>query len=173
MNILSIDIGFTNTGWVVIDSNHNIIDYGVIVTNKTKNKEKYITIDNIDRITKTINELAKVIKKHQIQKIVAETPHGGAKSAMALAKMSMATSALAVLACCLGVEVEWILHFTVKKYLLGKRSGDKKDIYNIVSQIYLETFQLEGILKSKREHVIDAIGVYIVYADLLNKRGIQ
>jgi Holliday junction resolvasome RuvABC endonuclease subunit len=157
-NILALDVGFANTGWAVFSPDGEILDYGVIVTQKSKGKTIKRSDDYAIRSGSLAIQLADIIDKYQIYGVVGELPTGGAQSAMAMAQMNMATAIVASVCALKNVPTEWCTPTEVKLAMTGIRSATKEQMMDSVRIEYPDVdFKIP---KTYFEHVADAIGAY-------------
>lgn len=160
--ILALDVGFTNTGWVVFDG-QSPIDCGVIATEKNEAdlpKSKYrITDDNTGRCQRIANQLASVISKYAVKAIVAELPTGGSKSSSAATKMAMATAVVATVVELMNVRHIWTTPISGKKALCSNKGATKDEMMDAARAMFPD-FKWPKT-KTKFEHIADAIGSFL------------
>lgn len=170
MSILSLDVGFSSTGYVVWEDNKPIA-CGVIKTETTTKKSTRVADDNASRSMEMANALNGIIKRYQVKGIVGELPSGGAQSARAIAHMALATGIVSSVAAVTGVPCEWCTPIENKKRLAGSKSASKVDMMNAAIDkcggtkrssgrgVYYKLVD-EEFPASSFEHIADAVGAY-------------
>ena len=58
--LLSLDLGFANTGYVVV-SERGLETYGTITTSKTTNRQGRVSDDNVNRCSHIATEINKLV----------------------------------------------------------------------------------------------------------------
>lgn len=168
--LLSIDVGFANLGWVVFHRG-DVIDMGVITTQKAKRKTVRVADDNADRAIVLARGLAEVMRRHRIKGIIGEMPSGGSQSSRASNQMGIATGVVSAIVGVWNVPCEWCIPTDVKKAVTGKRSASKDEVMDgvaakmgwrrVTSGRSVEYVSAYGSFnKGRFEHVADAIGAY-------------
>jgi len=167
--ILSIDVGFNNTGWVVIDELGNIVSCGCIQTKKYSKKDISVAEDTMRRIREIASSLKSIIEKFKIKKVIAELPHGGGKSALAIKSMGIASGIIGSIVELFNLECAWIRPSEVKRVVCQEGETPKDVIMEFVLNKYsnCEFFpRRNGIInKSKFEHIADAICAYLAFSN--------
>lgn len=156
--LLSLDVGFRNTGWVVFD-NKKPVACGCIQTEKSKHKLARNADDNARRSAEIARHLKNIILEYNVKGIVGELPSGGAQSAKAMAQMALATGVVSAVASVLELPVSWTTPNSVKLATTGKRSAEKVEVMEAVKKRY-EYFEFPkqvGVF----EHIADACGAYL------------
>lgn len=151
--ILSLDIGFANTGYSVFKDN-NLVDYGVISTPKTN--EKYTMNDYSIRCINLFKKLSELVIQHNIQIVVGEMPSGGSQSNKASVQMGMAAATVSSVVASHNLKYYWCTPQQVKFAATGKRSATKDEIIENISKLY----NIQG-KKNQLEHICDSISAYI------------
>lgn len=137
MTILTLDIGFDNTGWAVIGKEKGIVDVGCITTSKSPKKTKVRVADeNAMRAAQTAMQLAEIIRRHSCMAMIGEMPSGGALSAMAMRSMAIASSVASVTAALLEIPAEWCTPTDVKLATVGLKSATKDEVMEAVAKKY-------------------------------------
>ena len=171
MSILSLDVGFSSTGYVVWENKKPVV-CGVIKTEATTKKTTRVSDDNANRSMELASALNEIIKKHNVKGIVGELPHGGAQSARAIAHMALATGIVSAVAAVCNVPCEWCTPVENKKTLAGSKSASKVDMMNAAIDkcngtkrssgrgVYYKLTEEDEFPASSFEHIADAVGAY-------------
>lgn len=162
--ILSLDVGFKNTGCVVFDVNDNIIDCGVITTEKSKKRNVRTADDYSLRASQLASGLKNVIESYDIKAVVGELPTGGAQSAKAMVQMGMANAVVSSVCTILDIPTDWATPNEVKLTLCGNRSATKEELMKVVKNLYpnADFPKQKGLF----EHIADAVGAYLSIKDV-------
>ena len=128
MQILALDVGFRNTGWVVFSADKPIAA-GVI---KTSAEEKRVG-DSVSAYYAACcrhiaAELRAICEGHNICAIVGELPTGGSKSGRAASMMSMALATVVTAAKLMHIPAVWTTPIAGKKALAGSNTADKREM---------------------------------------------
>jgi crossover junction endodeoxyribonuclease RuvC len=168
--LLSLDIGFSATGWSLFQGG-NLIFCGVIKTEKTRKKNVRVADDNAYRCMQIANDLKEIITSYQVNAVIGELPHGGSENARAASHMGMAVGVIVGVAGAFSLPCEWCTPYDVKKALCGSLKASKQEVMDAVARKY-------GWMKTKKnkrvtysigdlsfpkitfEHVADSIGAY-------------
>lgn len=137
MNIICLDAGFLNLGWVVAEvskrSEPKIIDCGVSVAKNLSPKERRrrgltVAHQNIARIETQVEHLLKIHKQYAPSAYFIEVPHGGAKGAIAIRSMAYATATLvaALKVIANDMPVVYMLPSEVKDLVGGATNSSKE-----------------------------------------------
>jgi len=161
--ILSLDVGFRNTGWVVFDLDGKIVDCGVLMTEKNK-KHIRVADDYATRAAKLAIGLKNIVLKYEIKLVVGELPVGGAQSARAMIQMGMANAVVAAVCAILDIPADWATPNEVKLAVCGKRSATKDEMMEQVCKLY-PSYQFPK-QKNQFEHIADAVGAYLALKDI-------
>lgn len=165
--LLVLDIGFANMGWLVFHKKE-IIDCGVVTTEKTQKKGTRVADDHAFRSIVLAKGLYDIIESNGIEGIIGELPSGGAQSAKAMGFMMSAISVVAAVGTLWNLPMEWATPTEVKKALVGHRSASKEQMMAKAGEKF--GFRFEGghwhfkdkkFIKGQFEHIADATGVYI------------
>lgn len=181
--LISLDIGFSNTGWSIFDKG-GLLDIGVIQTKKTAKKMIRVSDDNVCRCIEIANELDILKQKYKLQGVLGELP-SGSQNARAANQFGLIIGTVGVAAHFLGLPAEWCSQQEVKKAVTGNRFGGKDEIMLAVCDMVgvKRTTKIIKITKGKRigketikktyyllgkkfpdskfEHIADSIGVYM------------
>ena len=175
---MAIDIGYTNYGCIIV-KNHQIVNAGIIQTEKTKKKLTRVADDDVYRMTQIAQSLRNVIKSRNIRGILAELPISGSQNASAMKGLAMAVGVSVGLFTELQLPIEWCTPTEVKKALTGAKNASKDDIMKAACKLHnwkITTKTVQGKKKpridniyhvcgsrygkGKFEHIADAVGVY-------------
>jgi Holliday junction resolvasome RuvABC endonuclease subunit len=156
--ILALDVGFKNLGWVLIDKGR-IKSCGVIVTEKSKNKQCRVADDRAWRSAELAKELYNLIIDNSVKAVVAEAPSGGAQNARAMAYMNMGLAIVSSVCCILAIPIEWSTPQEGKKAMCGKNNASKEQMMNEArEQFPSPLYPIANV--GRFEHIADAIGSY-------------
>ena len=155
--ILSVDPGFNKNGWAVFDKSGSLVDFGVCILPKTRQKH-YLVEDYHKWIIWQTSQLDTIIKKYPISLICSEMITLGGKSAKALREMAMAMTIVTILSWFNSVPVLYTSAKSGKIALTGKGNATKKECIQVIKNTYKNKF--DKITQGNLEHIADAIGVY-------------
>ena len=161
-HVACIDIGYAASGVVIlamVDNRYQLVDKWVVRTKKSPNVRHIRSADdNIRRCKELFVALAAGINKHGCRAVAIEMPSGGARSAIAMRAMGLASGVVAGLDCfLLDVPFLYVTPADVKVALSGNNKASKEEMQSIAVKIYPTLF--DGVKKTDREHIADAIGV--------------
>lgn len=181
--IISLDIGFSNTGWSIFDKG-GLLAVGIIQTKKTEKRMIRVSDDNIRRCVEIANELDILKQKYKLQGLLGELP-SGSQNARAANQFGLIIGTVGVAAHFLGLPAEWCSQQEVKKAVSGNRFATKDEIMQAICELtgtkktekvisinkgkrsgkntIKKTYHLLGkkFPESKFEHIADSIGVYM------------
>ena len=171
--LLSLDVGFANMGWVLFEGGE-IVDCGVIRTEKTQKRGTRVADDHAYRSIVLATNLDRIISKNAVEGMIGELPSGGAQSARAMAFMNSATTLVAVVGTLKKLPMEWTTPGEVKKALGGHRNASKETMMDSASERF--GFRQDGTRfdiprggksfgKGEFEHIADAIGAYVTLSN--------
>lgn len=168
--ILCVDVGLANIGAVVIDPGmridlgipyHEIIEFAYFQTEKIDKKLRYRHSDDKGR---RVQECARfyhdIVIRHGIKRAAAELPSGGAPNSQAATDLAYASATFLAVMETLGVAVEFYSPNEVKSAAAGRSMATKDQVMSAVAAIYPKIIDRYPT-KGKREHVSDAVGVYL------------
>jgi len=159
MKILTNDPSFTAWGWAVLNEKSEVLDYGCI---KTSPDYKRCRIrkgdDKVRRTSQIINTLLDVIKKWNVDYMLAELPHGS-QNASAAVMIGIVTGVVQTLSDVLNIGVEWYSEADAKKFIFGRKDVSKEEIQKFVTSFY--KINLSGT-KYIDEAVSDALAIHYV-----------
>ena len=157
-SILACDPSITAFGWVVISQTGQVMHRGCIQTKPSPKVNKIRKGDDrCRRITEINTILLKLIRKYNIQYIVAEQPHGS-QSAVAAIMIGVMLGMLQTLADTLDIGIEWYSEGESKQNILGKKTAVKVEMINAIRKEYPE-FPFKNV-KYFDEAVADAMAVF-------------
>lgn len=154
--ILSLDIAFANTGWVVLEQGHPV-SFGTIRTEKDKRKSTRVSDDRAARAAFTASELDRLIREYQPKGLIGELP-GGSQSAAAATLLGYASGVVVAVATCHKLPCEWISEGDSKKAAIGKRTGTKEEMMEWARKTW-PAIEFPTT-KAHFEHVADALAAY-------------
>ena len=143
MNIVCLDAGFVNLGWVVAKvgkrSEPDVIDCGVsqaptLSAKERKRRGLSAAHNNIARIEKQVDHLIKLDETYSPVAYFVEVPHGGAKGALAIRAMAYATTLIVATLRTLDRDkpVTYILPSEVKELVGGSTTSSKEELASAV-----------------------------------------
>lgn len=156
--ILAVDAGFTATGYAVVRGGA-VLTCGCIRTEPTKLKHAVRKADDdVERCQLIARQLKLLTQNYPVQGLLVELPTGGGQSARAVACMSKASAVMATFVELMGLPTEWITP-TAVKLITGRKDASKEDVEKTVLARWPDVPLPKA--KCEREHVTDALGVYI------------
>ncbi len=171
--ILCVDVGLANIGAVVVDPKamgcytaagskaHLIAEFAYFHTEKSDRKARWrYSDDRARRVQEVARFYRDIVKRHGIKRAAAELPIGGAPNSQAATDLALASTAFIAVMEVLEVAVEFYDPREVKKAATGRENGTKDQVMDAVSTLYPEIMD-QFPTKEKREHVSDAVGVYL------------
>lgn len=161
MKILTNDPSITAWGWAVIQiagGRSRILESGCIKTKPTYKKQRIRKGDDTARrLSEVSKKLVEVHKKHDLDWVLSELPHGS-QNASAAVMIGAVAGISSAYAACFNLPIEWYSEGDCKNHLLNKRSATKQEMIDAVTDIYGERW-LTGV-KYKDEAVADALAVF-------------
>lgn len=165
MNVLVLDIGFRNMGWVIFDLSkapHRPIACGVICTEKSDKKLKVRAADDNMRCSAELaTGLVQVIKRYGVYGILGELPHGGSQNATAAKQMQAASSVVAAVAEIAGLPADFSTPEEGKLALCGKKTASKKEMIAAAKKRWENNIEFPKAEK-RAEHIADACACFLV-----------
>ena len=127
--LLCLDIGFTATGYAVIDpAGFVLLEVGSITTKKSGKKQAVrVSDDDVRRCSELTRGLLDLIRKRSITGVVAELPHGGSLNSRAARSMGMATAVLSSVVEFTQLPAEYYTPASLKA-ITGLRKPSKEDV---------------------------------------------
>jgi Holliday junction resolvasome RuvABC endonuclease subunit len=157
--ILTNDPSIVAWGWVVMTTRNNIIEAGCIKTAPEQKKRRIRKSDDRTRRINDINAvLLSLIKKYNIEYIIAEMPHGS-QSASAAIMIGIVLGMLQTISDCLNIPIEYYSEGDSKKCLLGKLSATKDETKQAIDKLYDVPWTGIGY---KDEAIADAVSIFHV-----------
>lgn len=165
--IMAYDPSLTGWGWVVVKIDGTVLSCGCIKTG-SENKVRRIRKgdDDVRRIAEINHALLRRIRRHRVNYLLSELPHGSQSSAAA--KTVGITAAVGqTLAQALDIPIEWYSEGDSKKALLGKTTGTKQETIDEIANHYIiprtgkwkKDAPWSGI-KYRDEAVADAMSIF-------------
>lgn len=159
-NYLGIDPSTVASGYGVIDSNGDLIDWGVIKPNKNK-------LSETQQAAFQYNAFKELVEKYDIKGIATEDQHSG-PNPDTLKKLSRVSGYLILLAGQYDLPFELYHPSSWRKITLGKGNAKKEDSVSWANEKY------ELLLDVKKKNGNDiAEGIGIAYAGMLHFTGEQ
>lgn len=162
--ILSVDAALKNFGISVFDDQNRVHFVKTIKTKKSTNKKIRKSEDYGQRICYIVSELAKVVRKYQIQKIYGEMPSFGAQSSNAAISLSAAATIILSLGTIFNIPCIWCPQEAIKKKFT---TGTKKEIMEAVCHLY--GWPMESrIVNLKKQNTTRIDTIYIVMGEKMS-----
>lgn len=153
MNVICLDAGFVNLGWVVAEvtkrSEPKILDCGVSSAPNLSPKERKrrglaVAHQNIARMETQVEHLVKLDKLYNPAAYFIEVPHGGAKGAIAIRSMAYATALLVASLKTLSLTVAerivvYMLPSEIKDLVGGSTTASKEILASKVRTFWPDT----------------------------------
>ena len=177
MNILGIDGGFGNLGWSVVEigaSTARLVELGCVTT-KPSQRKVLKTDDNIQRCRELVRALRPVWADSSPVAIAAESM-SWPRNASSSAKIGIAWGVVITLAELLSLPIIATSPQGIKKALTNDASASKAKVQAAVEAIHgFENLAalLEPIVKTRREHPVDATAAVIAALDTEIVRAIR
>ncbi len=154
--ILTNDPSLTAWGYCVM-KNNTVLECGCIKTTPEHKKKR---IRKSDDTVRRISELNKIllglIKRHEVDFILSEAPHGS-QNASAAMMVGIVAGMIQTISDTLEIPVEWYSEMDSKKFVLGKKAAVKVEMINAIKKLYEVPWKK---VKYHDEAVADAIAVY-------------
>jgi Holliday junction resolvasome RuvABC endonuclease subunit len=158
--ILACDPSLTAWGWAIINWDGSVVAHGCIRTEPMHTKQRIRVGDDFTRRIKEIaNVLITAIKKHNVNYMVCELPHGS-KNAAAAKMVGAVPSIMETISSCFDIGVEWYSEADGKKAVLGSSKGDKETMVRAIKKRF-PNIAFKGF-KYYDEAVADAMAIYHV-----------
>lgn len=171
--LLACDPGYSNYGCSVIDKYGTVVDLGTIQTKKSNKKLLRAADDDVQRITQIVSKLSQVIKKYEIQGILAELPPSNSQSAKAAKGLGMAVALSVTLFAELRIPVEWATPEEVKYALTGKKNASKEDMMLTACKKYDWQITQKKIHSKKTQKVCRVDNVYYPLGRAMGKNQFE
>lgn len=169
--LLSLDIALSNTGWVLWERGE-MIDCGVVRTEKNKKKTVRTADDNADRAALLSAFICTLLRSWSITGVLGELP-SGSQNARAANQLGIALGAVVGAATAYQMPCEWCSQQEVKKAVSGRKNASKDEIiahvaermgWVVVENMAGKPFKWHAVggsfNKTHIEHIADAVGVY-------------
>ena len=175
--LLSLDLGFVNTGYVIVSA-RGLETYGTIITSKTTNKQGRVADDNLSRCVHIATELKRLAIGYDIDGIMGELPSGGTQSSSAAKAMSLVTGCVGACVALLDLPCEWCTPLQTKMALCGTKTASKQDMMEKAVEVMRGGSEKKAngvqywmplvgdrkgpaMFGSTFEHVADALGAFM------------
>ncbi|MCC0662483.1 crossover junction endodeoxyribonuclease RuvC [Clostridioides sp. ZZV15-6597] len=160
--VLALDVSMSATGWAIINSNKEVLEYGKIVTKK----ENFDTED--ERMCHICNAIQEIITSHNIQIVLVEDQFTSrnSKTILSLRKLLGAIMRTVKLN---NIEIEYMYPVSIRKYLMNSGKAKKEEVAVYVRENIIDIGEyIDRTCKAKTSDIYDAIALGIAY---LNKVG--
>jgi len=136
ITILANDPSICAWGYSVLNQDGKILETGCIKTESGGKKLRVRKGDDTIRRIREINErLLSQVKKHNIEYIVSELPHGS-QSASAAVMIGICMGILETISNALEIGIEWYSENDSKRHSLNKSTGEKLEMVQKMKIIY-------------------------------------
>ncbi|HBE8644529.1 TPA: crossover junction endodeoxyribonuclease RuvC [Clostridioides difficile] len=160
--VLALDVSLSSTGWAIINSNKEILEYGKIVTKK----ENFDTED--ERMCYICNTIQEIITTHNIQIVLVEDQFTSrnSKTILSLRKLLGAIMRTVKLN---NIELEYMYPVSIRKYLMNSGKVKKEEVAIYVRENIIDIGEyIDRTCKAKTSDIYDAIALGIAYLNKLN-----
>ncbi|HBF2862347.1 TPA: crossover junction endodeoxyribonuclease RuvC [Clostridioides difficile] len=160
--VLALDVSLSSTGWAIINSNKEILEYGKIVTKK----ENFDTED--ERMCYICNTIQEIITTHNIQIVLVEDQFTSrnSKTILSLRKLLGAIMRTVKLN---NIEIEYMYPVSIRKYLMNSGKVKKEEVAIYVRENIIDIGEyVDRTCKAKTSDIYDAIALGIAYLNKLN-----
>jgi Holliday junction resolvasome RuvABC endonuclease subunit len=173
--ILGLDASISSTGWAVVDSDNNLIDFGKLVTKKDKKIDE--NLDNDRRIFYIASSIGELFRKYNITDISMESQFLG-KNAKTALQLSRLRGALMMVCKLNGIDLDYDSPNEIRLNLMGKGNASKEEVCDYIRFIAYpddERVQAMGELNDKSGHkdknsdMYDAIATALAYNKKVKK----
>jgi Holliday junction resolvasome RuvABC endonuclease subunit len=156
LTVLTNDPSFTAWGYAIIKDS-KIIESGCIKTAPENKKSRIRKSDDTVRRISEINKiLLELIRRHEVDFILSEAPHGS-QNASAAVMIGIVAGMVQTISDTLEIPVEWYSEMDSKKFVLGKKAAVKSEMIEAIKKLYDVPWKN---IKYSDEAVADAIAVY-------------
>lgn len=156
LTVLTNDPSFTAWGYAIIKDS-KIIESGCIKTAPENKKSRIRKSDDTVRRISEINKiLLELIRRHGVDFILSEAPHGS-QNASAAVMIGIVAGMIQTISDTLEIPVEWYSEMDSKKFVLGKKAAVKSEMIEAIKKLYDVPWKN---IKYHDEAVADAIAVY-------------
>lgn len=161
--ILCVDPGIANSGAAIINpQDGSIVDLAYCHTDRSDKKLRWRSSDDSAlRCQIMARFYRQLIQQHSINRLMAELPIGGAPNSDAATHLARAGAVVVTVAEVFDCATEWYSPTEVKRAVTGRASASKKEMMDTVASLYPVLNDRFPTLVSGREHVADAIGVWL------------
>lgn len=160
--IYGIDLALRNTGVVVYNAHTRFIVHSACIqtSNEADERDLYVAEDNARCVRHIAKEIDMLMLKYPPRYAYAELPHGGGKSAKAVASMCLAAGCLVSFMYTRGYGLKSVTPYDVKRLVRKSGATDKSEVEAVVVRVFGTRF-LSGFTKGKSEHIADAAGALL------------
>lgn len=152
--LAGIDIGFSNTGIVILSVPEFKLIFAKTISTEKSNKKRGLRVadDDILRLNVIVNELSKILSIYSGNILLAvELPTGGARGARPNRCMGLATGIIGTIMNIYHYPVHWVAPNEVKKEVVGKNNASKDEIKIQVCRLLSGNY--ENIIIGKRKEI--------------------
>ena len=158
MTVLALDVGLSNTGYVVWDSaGRKVLDAGVISPVRRKG-DGGVMLDLLVQCDELANAYKALLDRHNPGRILAEFPVGGGMNAKALRGMCMSSAVIGVVSGRRSLSL--VSPHAIKK--LAGEDTSKKAIIRLVRRKFPSLVVRMIRYRERQEHIADAAMCLIV-----------
>jgi len=167
-NMVAIDVGFASMGVVVLCIRAHAYDlvYKEVISTKPSPKKLNIRSadDNIRRCREITRSVRRILDEYDAEVVVLEMPSMGSKSAKAMRAMGLASGIIATLDVVYGdIPFLYATPSNVKVAMTGNKTASKEEV-QVIAEEKIPGI-LEGVNKTQREHIADALGAAVAVED--------
>ncbi|VIF90067.1 Holliday junction resolvase [Clostridioides difficile] len=160
--VLALDVSLSSTGWAIINSNKEILEYGKIVTKK----ENFDTED--ERMCHICNAIQDIITSHNIKIVLVEDQFTSRNSKIILSLRKLFGAIMRTVKLN-NINLEYMHSTSVRKYLMNSGNAKKEEVAAYVRENIIDIGEyIDRTCKAKSSDIYDAIALGIAY---LNKVG--
>jgi crossover junction endodeoxyribonuclease RuvC len=172
--VLGLDASISSTGWAIVDSDNNLIDFGKLTTKKDKNINE--NLDNDRRIFYIASSIGDLLRKHNITDIWMENQYLG-KNAKTALQLSRLRGALMMVCKLNSLDIEYPTPSEIRMHLMGNGSASKEEVADYIRFVVYpddERVQAMGELndrpnKNKNSDMYDAIATALAHNNKVKK----
>lgn len=156
MLVLSIDQSLSCSGYCIMDENENIIECGLIKTDKK--------MDNPNRLLEIYNTILNITDKYELFAIIIEESYF-AKNVSTLKSLNMVRGVIELLSAQKNIPLNILKTTECRKEVLGKGNAKKDEVYKFVSEKYKN-------INFETNDMTDAVLIATAYIKTFKKAGV-
>lgn len=161
--ILGIDPGMASLGYSVLTLDGELVNAGVIRTEKINKKQKnfHAVSSDVERLRYILRALKRVLADHEIKLMAIEMPSFHPKFAKQVVRqISLVWGAMVGLSEEIRCPIVQVSPQEARKNLLGKSQGSKEDLQKaLCGKLKHASYFAEKFPATQREHLFDACAV--------------